>query len=137
MLENAGVPTESHGVPVTVTPPPVGTLVHERREVITASDLASAAELCAADGAQELAGAFVLALRTTIAWGLLPPGAIMLGHRATWFAPLQPAEYRTTMTIREADAPRTRYQRVVIAYLTWRDGEVIVEQTQEVLWPRS
>jgi hypothetical protein len=61
----------------------------------------------------------------------------MVGHRVTWFAPLQPAEYRTAMAIRHADPPRRRYQRVLIGYLTWRHDDLVLDQTQEVLWPRS
>jgi hypothetical protein len=116
--------------------PPIGAVVHERDELLTAADIVQSAEICAAQGAESLAAAFVLALRTAMSSGVLPPGAIMLGHRATWFAALEPGEYRTTMAIREADAPRTRYQRVVIGYATRRsDHQVVLDQAQEVLWP--
>lgn len=118
--------------------PPIGALVHERDELLTAADLVQSAEFCAAPGAEQLAAAFVLGLRTAISSGVLPPGAIMLGHRATWFAALEPGKYHTTMTIREADEPRTRYQRVVISYVTRRSGQqVVLDQAQEVLWPNA
>lgn len=116
--------------------PAVGAIVHERREILTEMDAKRAAELCGAPDADTLAPAFVLALRTAIESNVLPGGAIMLSHQAQWLVPLRPAEYRTTMRVREAGAPRTRYQRVVIGYTTHdASGRIVLEQSQEVLWP--
>lgn len=81
--------------------------------------------------------AFVLALRTLIQTGILPDAAIMLGHRATWYAAPPTDEAVTTeMVIAEAEPGSGRYHRVVIAYRSQTDdGRRLIEQHQEVLWP--
>ena len=112
-------------------------VLHAQTETITGSDLRCCAQTSGEDAEQPLGIACVLALRTIIGSGGLPPGAMMLGYAATWYEPLAPGEFRTEMSIRIADPPRRRYQRVVVGYRTFRaaDGHLVLEQEQEVLWP--
>ena len=110
--------------------------VHVQHDRLEQSDF----DLCASTSGETveypLGIAAVLALRTLIASEALPDNAIMLGYQATWQEELRPGAFRTDMMIAEADAPRTRYQRVVIAYTTYAsDDRLVVEQRQEVLWP--
>ncbi|MBP5858542.1 hypothetical protein KAJ83_16085 [Marivibrio halodurans] len=112
--------------------------VYSRVEEISESDLNACAEISGEVNDPPLGIAYVMALRTVIGSGLLPDGAMMLGHRATWFEAPRPGRFETEMRFSEADPPRTRFQRVVIAYRTFdrnRGGELVLEQEQEVLWP--
>ena len=117
--------------------PALGSTVHARTEVVTATDLSVCGALSGEASPRPLGIAFVLALRAVIESAALPDGAIMLGHGATWHEEPRPGTFRTEMSIRAAAPPRTRYQRVVIGYRTTaiEDGRLVLEQEQEVLWP--
>lgn len=119
---------------VTVSSAPI----HVQRDTLTNHDFALCAETSGETVDFPLGIAAVLALRALIASKALPDNAIMLGYAAIWHEELRPGAFRTEMSIAEADAPRMRYQRVVIAYRTHDggdDGRLLVEQRQEVLWP--
>ena len=111
--------------------------IHTSTQTVTKRELAACAELTGEASDRPFGIAFILALRTVIGSGALPDGAIMLGHRATWNEAPRPGTFRTEMSIAAADAPRTRFQRVVIAYRTVdeADHKLVIEQAQEVLWP--
>ncbi len=110
--------------------------LHQRTDQISEADLRECAETSGEASDRPLGIACVLALRTLIGSGVLPPSAIMLGYRATWYDEPRPGGYVTDLSIIEADPPRTRYQRVVIGYrTTTADGRLAIEQQQEVLWP--
>lgn len=111
--------------------------IHVQRETLTNHDFSQCAETSGETVDFPLGIAAVLALRALIASKALPDNAIMMGYAATWHEELRPGAFRTEMSIAEVDAPRTRYQRVVIAYRTHDggDGRLLVEQRQEVLWP--
>lgn len=112
-------------------------ILHVQTEVITAGDLDRCAEITGELSERSLGIAFVLALRTIVASGALPPGAMMLGYDATWHEAPRPGAFRTEMRICVADPPRRRYQRVVIGYRTLAadDSRLVLNQAQEVLWP--
>jgi hypothetical protein len=111
--------------------------IHSQDDIVTEADLASCADITGEGSHRPLGIAFVLALRTIIGSGVLPPGAMMLGYTATWHEPPRPGAFRTELRICAADPPRRRYQRVMIGYRTLEagSGRLIVEQVQEVLWP--
>jgi len=112
--------------------------VHIEDDDITAADFAACAAISGEAPEAPLGIAFVIALRALLGSKLLPDGAMMLSHRVTWHERPRPGRYRTEMTISEVDAPRTRYQRVVIAYRTTPDDDrhrSVITQEQEVLWP--
>ena len=109
---------------------------HAREDDLREADFRACAETTGEASDRPLGIACVLALRTLVGSGLLPPSAIMLGYSFTWHEAPRPARYRTEMRIVEADPPRTRYQRVVIGYASRTpDGRLALEQEQEVLWP--
>src|SRR5262249_32916541 len=112
-------------------------ILHAQAETISEADLRRCAEASGEAAERPLGIAFVLALRTLIGSGALPPGAMMLGHSATWHEPPAAGSFRTELRIRVADPPRRRYQRVVIGYrtMTAAESRLVLEQEQEVLWP--
>lgn len=115
-----------------------GKAVHVQSETISQAELTACATISGECSDAPLGIAFVFALRTVIGSGLLPDGAMMLGHRVTWHGPPHPGAFVTEMSFAAADPPRTRFQRVVIAYKTHeesREGRLLAEQEQEVLWP--
>lgn len=110
--------------------------IHRQAEDLSAADFRACAETSGEAADRPLGIACVLALRTIVGSGILPPNAIMLGYRATWHEEPRLGRYVTEMSVIEADLPRTRYQRVVIGYRTTAaDGRLAIEQEQEVLWP--
>jgi hypothetical protein len=112
--------------------------VHVEDDDITAADFAACATISGEAPDAPLGIAFVIALRALLGSNLLPDGAMMLSHRVTWHEKPRPGRLVTEVSIKEADAPRTRYQRVVIGYRTARGEDrdhVVITQEQEVLWP--
>lgn len=82
--------------------------------------------------------AFVLALRTLMDWHGLPDGGIMLGHEANWIASVSvPCCLRTTLAIAASRVSSNGLIIVDLGYETrMSTGELVLTQTQKVLWPR-
>lgn len=116
-----------------------GRQYHARTDRLTGALLAASARLMGEDPqGPSLGTAFVLALRTLISWGHLPDGAVMLGHRATWFTPFPvEADVETTLSIAAIGEPGRRYRAVTLEYRTVADAGSVVTQQQEVLWPNT
>jgi hypothetical protein len=112
-------------------------VIHTQTEVVTEADLLSCAKITDEISKRPLGIAYVIALRTIIDSGALPPGAMMLGHSVTWHEAPSAATFRTELRILAADPPRRRYQKVMIGYRTLEasTGRLVLEQEQEVLWP--
>ena len=112
---------------------------HSRAEVCGEDLIERCAEITGEQTSRPLGIAFVLALRTLIGSGILPDGAIMVSHSATWMEePPLGEEVTTGLVISRTEPPRGRFQRVVLSYVTTgRDGRVLFKQEQGVLWPSS
>ena len=117
----------------------MGELLHARAEACGEDLLDNCAEITGEQTSRPLGIAFVLALRTLIGSGILPDGAIMVSHSATWMEEPPLGEQVTTdLMMSRAEGPRERYRRVVLSYVTrGGDGRVLIKQEQEVLWPTS
>lgn len=112
--------------------------VYVHTEEISEADLRDCARISGEASDAPLGIAFVIALRTLMGSGLVPDNAMMLGHRVVWHTQPLAGLFVTEMSIAAADPPRTRFQRVVIAYRTMdshQGGLLVTEQEQEVLWP--
>lgn len=117
----------------------LGREYHTRTDRLTAALVRHSAELMGEDpGGPSLGTAFVLALRTLIGWGSLPGGAVMLGHRATWYRPFPlDTDTTTTLSVAAVGDPGRRYRPVTLEYRTTADSALVVSQQQEVLWPNA
>jgi hypothetical protein len=115
-----------------------GRVYGRRTDVMTAEDASRCARLMGEpqDEGVPLSFAFVLALRALIGAGFLPGGAVMLGHRVRWLRRPRLGETLET-EVRIVSLERER-GRLTVGYGTRdADGRVVIEQEQDVRWPRD
>jgi len=120
---------------VTGLIPPSGAPFFRSTQLVTDDMLAQCARLTGERSPAPLGIGCVLALRALCDWGGLPAAAIMRSYRATWYGEPAIGAHVTTIEVQTRGASRTRYTPVTLKYATARDGQSVVEQQQDVLWP--